>query len=234
MPRTRIKICGVRDIEAAVAAADAGADAIGLVFVESSPRHVDWKRAAEIAKILPPFVEAVGLFVDTPPAAVAEVCLAVGLKTVQLHGPESVDEGKSLRSLGLKVIKGLPFTFEGYAPLMDDWSVEAADAVLWDAPPRTPSEPSGGTGRTLDWRMIAELYDPEEVLAPPPMILAGGLTPENVGEAISIVRPFAVDVSSGVEKRRGVKDAKLIHAFCDAVREADAEMEHEARRKQRG
>jgi phosphoribosylanthranilate isomerase len=202
--RTRVKICGIRDFDAALWAIEAGADAIGLVFVESSPRHVDVGRAAQIAASLPPFVQSVVLTADMAPGRVLRLAEEVAASWVQVHGLES--EGQ-VAQLELPLIRGFRFSPEA----VRRWNAcEMVDALLIDGS-------SGGEGTSFDWTQLADMMDEIDK----PVILAGGLTPENVGEAIETIRPWAVDVSSGVERRRGVKDEDLIHAFCEAVRAAD-------------
>lgn len=203
MTRIRIKICGVRDEHAARAAADAGADAVGLVFVESSPRHVEVSDAAKIVAGLPAFVEPVGLFVDASAEHLRTVCDATGIRSVQLHGREPISILDGLQ--GLRVIRAMPFALNA----LDN-------ALAWDEDPRVSAmlfdAAQGGSGEAIDWHALA-------AAAPgfsKPIILAGGLTPGNVAEAVSVVRPYAADVSSGVESSRGVKDPALIRAFCDA------------------
>ena len=231
MPRTRIKICGVRDIETALVAADAGADAIGLVFVESSPRYFeDEYEAFEVVQALPPFVEAVGLFADETGDAILEKSSQVGFHTVQLHGNETEGDVVVLTEAGLKVIKAKAFTGESGDDDADGVMPMVVDAMLWDSPPADQGGGVGGTGRAFDWKAFARVHPRGRLKMARPVILAGGLTPENVGEAMSIVRPYAVDVSSGVERSRGVKDAMLIRRFCNAVRAADAKLVTDARR----
>ena len=205
MPRTRIKICGVRNIETALATAAAGADAIGLVFVDSSPRHVSVDTARRIVTALPAWVTPVGLFVDEKLARIRKIVAEVGLHAVQLHGNESPDVVDALRPLS--VIKKL-------CPGDDITPWARVNAILYDTP-TTSHELPGGTGKTFDWNT---LQTPDDG---PPIILAGGLTPGNVADAIRTVRPYGVDVSSGVESQRGVKDTGLIAAFCQTVRTAD-------------
>jgi phosphoribosylanthranilate isomerase len=211
MQRTRIKICGVRDEQTALVAAACGADAIGLVFVRSSPRFVEPADAWHIVDALPPFVTAVGLFVDPPFDTYDDARDACPFTYTQLHGKESEPD---VRDMGPDVIKGIrydPSTIE--ADLLKWSRHDDVCAVLVDGGP-------GGTGETLDWKHLASVKH----LCDHPLILAGGLTPENVGEAIRAVRPFAVDVSSGVESQRGVKDPAKVAAFCKAVREADHQL----------
>lgn len=206
--RTRIKICGLKDEEALFAAADAGADAVGFVFHPSSVRFIDPAEAFELASFLPPFVSTVGLFVDAPVEkfmAMEEVCPT---SFSQLHGKERED---LVRQCGPGVIKAVRFDAATIAKELAKWdSLPEVDAILIDGS-------SGGQGQAFDWTQLVE--PAREVKKP--IILAGGLTPENVGEAIRIVRPFGVDVSSGVESSPGVKDRALIERFCAAVRRAD-------------
>jgi phosphoribosylanthranilate isomerase len=208
MGRTRIKICGVREAETAWAAAEAGADAIGLVFVRSSPRYIEPEHAAQIMLGLPPFLSTVGLFMNPSLDHFCDVEEICPTTLVQFHGSE--DEGL-VRRCGPGLIKAVRFDAGSIAAELARWdAVEEVDAILVDGG-------SGGEGVAFEWERLAELAS----TLSKPLILAGGLTPENVGRAIRTVRPWAVDVSSGVEKARGVKDAGLIEDFCRAVREAD-------------
>lgn len=209
MPRTRIKICGVTTEQAALAAADAGADAIGLVFAPGSPRYLEPARAWEIASVLPPFVASVALFVDVDLERFIEIEQTCPATLVQFHGNEP-DE--LVRHCGPNLIKAVRFDPTTIAGELARWNaVEEVDAILIDGS-------SGGKGTSFDWSSLPAYLAGIDT----PIILAGGLTPDNVGDAIRAVRPFAVDVSSGVERDRGVKDVGLIEAFCRAVREADA------------
>lgn len=208
MSRTRIKICGIRDLEVARAAVESGADALGFMFVKSSPRFIVPESAWEILSSLPPMVSTVGVFADAPVDQFCDVEEICPTNYVQLHGqePESV-----VRRCGPSVIKGLKFDATTIEDELRRWEqVEEVEAVLIDGS-------AGGEGTAFDWAQLAPLADRAEV----PLIVAGGLTPQNVGDAIRAIRPFAVDVSSGVEREKGIKDADLIEAFCDAVREAD-------------
>ncbi len=210
--RTRIKICGVRHVEDALTAARAGADAVGLVFVTRSPRLVMMEDAARISAALPAFVEPIALFVDGLFPQVRDTALQLGLRTVQLHGSESPAYAKELRPL--KVIKALPF-----GPQLPDeaarWRTQCPNlaALLIDTPPAQAEALPGGGGAAFNWQELAQMQRPDW----PPLLLAGGLNPHNVAQAIAQVRPWGVDVSSGVERQRGVKDPQLIQAFCAAV-----------------
>lgn len=203
MPRTRIKICGVRSLEIANSAAEAGADAIGLIRVAGSPRFVDAEAALRIVESLPPWVTPVAVFADATPD---EILGTWPHDWIQLHGRE-LDVDRNLS--GRAVIKAVS------AALTDD-------AILWwDAHPLVRAllvdAPTPGGGTTFDLRRL-------ESLRPrlgKPLVLAGGLHAGNVAEAIQVVRPWAVDVSSGVEQERGIKSAERIREFCAAVRRAD-------------
>jgi phosphoribosylanthranilate isomerase len=215
MPRTRIKICGIKDPETALAALDAGADAIGLVFVEKSPRHVTIEEAKAVTQALPEDAVCVGLFVDRPGEEMKRIVDDVGLTIAQLHGHESVDDLDPL--FGVPAWKALPFD-EAFMRDASTWDHDPRiEALLIDTPPT--SELTGGSGVAFDWTGLAKV---KHHFAKP-IILAGGLTPDNVGDAMREVQPYAVDVSSGVESSRGVKDIALIKAFCEAVRQADTD-----------
>ena len=214
MGRTRIKICGVRDEASALAAAEAGADALGFVFAQGSPRAVDPDTAYEVACFLPPFVTRVALFVDPSLRHVMDVGEAFPFDAVQLHGSETEARAREVRRAGAQIVKAITFDPETIDEEIERWGrVDEVDALLVDGS-------AGGMGVAFDWGAFAGVAA-ESVQ---PLILAGGLTPENVGDAIRAVRPFAVDVSSGVERERGVKDPAMIGAFCEAVRAADADL----------
>jgi len=203
--RTRIKICGITSPELAHVAVASGADAVGLVFAPGSPRHVEFETAVEIVEVLPPFVTAVGLFQLT--SRLNEDLEDWWEEWCQLHGEENEDLVDEVADTH-RVIRGFRFSRDA----VERWNAcEAVDALLIDGG-------AGGTGESFDHAELAAMRN--EITKP--IILAGGLTPNNVAEAIRNVRPFAVDVSSGVESERGVKSPDLIRAFCAAVREADA------------
>jgi phosphoribosylanthranilate isomerase len=205
--RTRTKICGIREQAHALVAARAGADAIGFVFHPQSPRAIEPERASSIARALPPFVEAVGLFVNAPADAVRSVLRQVPLTMLQFHGDEDAGYCDQFGMPWLRAVRvGRGTDLLEYARLS-----LRAKALLLDA--QVPGE-FGGTGTAFDWALV-----PRDL--PLPVILSGGLTAANVGEAIRAVRPWAVDVSSGVEASRGVKDAALIEEFLRSVRDAD-------------
>lgn len=204
--RTRFKICGLTreaDVEAAVAA---GADAIGFVFYAKSPRHVSAARAAELVRHVPPFVTVTALFVNAGADEIAAVLDQVPVGLLQFHGDESEDACQHWARPYIRAARVRPeLDLVQYAA-----EFSSARALLLDA----FVEGYGGGGQTFDWSVIPPAL-------PLPMILSGGLTPENIGEAIRRVRPAAVDVSSGVEAAKGIKDAAKIAAFAAAVRAAD-------------
>mgnify|MGYP006276573531 CR=1 FL=1 len=196
-----IKICGMTRAEDAVAAVAAGATAVGFVFWPGSPRVVTPVAAAAIARIVPAQVQKVGVFVDATPEEIREVVRTVGLDVVQLHGAESA---ASAEALNVPVWKAF-----GVDERVDVLGWPGHMLVLLDAiDPRA----KGGTGRTIDWGAAAELAGQR------PVVLAGGLTPDNVGEAIGRVRPYGVDVSSGVEQAPGIKDHEKVQRFVAAAR----------------
>lgn len=204
--RTRVKICGITRVEDALSAAQLGCDAIGLVFYEHSPRHVSIERAAEMVRQLPPFVSAVGLFVDAAPELIYRVLTSVRLDLLQFHGSETPEQCRTYGLPYMKAIRVRPdINLLQYAQTYIE-----AKALLLD----TYSEKAvGGTGQVFDWQLI-----PDEL--PQPIVLAGGLNADNVKAAIERVRPFAVDVSGGVETAKGIKDAAKMAAFMRGVRNA--------------
>ncbi len=222
MGRTRIKICGIRTPEAALAAADAGADAIGLVFVPGSPREVDIATAMGIVETLPAMVEPIALFANESPGRIVSIAQQLRLRTVQLHGRESVEDVRAIAPL--RVLKAIAFEQETLQDTLATWRSGPANvaAMLIDSPPPAQAQITGGHGQSFDWASLAQVMDQGLLADLPRWMLAGGLTPANVEQAIGMLRPYAVDVSSGVEASRGVKDIQKIHAFCEAVRRADA------------
>jgi phosphoribosylanthranilate isomerase len=208
--RTRIKICGVSRPEDVAAAVDAGADAIGLVFHPGSPRCVTVAQAAGLARELPPYVTPVGLFVNAEPALIAAATAAIPALVLQFHGDETPAQCAAAGRPYLRAARMAPgFDLLDFARRFD-----RAQGLLLDA----HVEAFGGGGKVFDWSLV-----PRGV--PHRLVLSGGLHAGNVGSGIRELRPWAVDVSSGVESSRGVKDAAAIHAFCDAVREADLRIE---------
>ncbi len=203
---SRVKICGITSPADAVAAAECGADAIGIMFAES-PRRVTVRQAVEIVKSLPPFVCAVGVFVDAPVEEVLETATSVRLHAVQLSGRESAEYVCAIS--GLEVIKCIHVADSADLDRADDY--KGAHIHLDTA----SSGLAGGTGRVFPWYLAVEIARRR------PIILAGGLTPENVAEAVATVRPWAVDVSSGVEKRPGTKDIDKVRRFIANARSVD-------------
>ncbi|MBI1886925.1 MAG: phosphoribosylanthranilate isomerase [Nitrosomonadales bacterium] len=207
---TRVKICGITRAEDALAAAQAGADALGLVFHEKSPRHVTVGQAALVAAVLPPFVTLVGLFVNPSEDAVREVLRQVPLDVLQFHGEE---EPEFCARFGRPWIKAIRMRHD-VDLLQCAARYRLAQGLLLDA---FVEGAHGGTGASLDWALI-----PQAV--PLPVILAGGLHSGNVAEAIRLVRPYAVDVSSGVEAAKGIKDAAKVVAFINEVNNIDLQL----------
>jgi phosphoribosylanthranilate isomerase len=202
--RPRIKICGITRYEDAHAAAELGVEMLGFVCWPQSPRYLDPIRIRAIVRELPRTVAAVGVFVDQPLDEIAGVVESAGLGVVQLHGsePESM-----WQLIGSPVIKAVGVTGRHDVRAMLDWPASVTPLLDAHDPVR-----KGGTGRVIDWG-VAELAAKAR-----PIVLSGGLTPDNVAHAIRTVRPWAVDVSSGVEHAPGVKDMRLMRAFVAAVR----------------
>lgn len=207
---TRVKICGITRVEDALAAAHSGANAIGLVFYEKSPRHVSIAQAAHLAAALPPFVTVVGLFVNAEAALVREVLAGVPLDLLQFHGDESPEYCAQFAKPYLKAIR----VKAGVDLLQCAAQFSTAKGLLLDA--YVEGVP-GGTGASFDWALI-----PEKL--PLPVILSGGLDAENVAAAIERVQPYAVDVSSGVEAGKGIKDAAKIARFMQEVKRIDVQL----------
>lgn len=199
---TRVKICGITRAEDAALAAELGASAIGLVFWPRSPRCVEIGQARELVAALPPFVMAVGVFVNQPEAL--EVAHAAGLGAVQLHGDE---EPESYRELPIRAIKAVGV--HGSAAVDEAAAVPRSVTVLLDA---VDPVKRGGTGRRVDWTIAAAIARSRRV------ILSGGLHAGNVADAIAAVHPYAVDVSSGVESAPGKKDPAKLRALFDVIR----------------
>ncbi len=206
--RTRVKVCGITRVEDAREVVASGADAIGLVFYGPSSRCVSIAQAQAIVRSIPPLVSVVGVFVDPPEEELAQVLADVRLDLVQFHGRESPQRCRLCSVPYIKAIKMRP----GISLEHEAQRYAQSRGLLLDT--YMPSL-VGGTGRTFPWEQIpADLERP--------VILAGGLTAENVGQAIDVVGPFAVDVSSGVESTGGIKDGEKVHRFLAAVRAADA------------
>lgn len=205
--RTRVKICGITRMQDAMAACDAGADAIGLVFYPPSPRFLSVERAREIRESLPPFVQAVALFVNADAAQVAQVIGRVHPAALQFHGEETP---QFCAQFGLPYLKACRVG-PGVDLLEYLRPFSAASGWLLDA----HVEEYGGVGARFDWSLVPARLDR-------PLVLSGGLNRDNVAAAVRSIRPWAVDVSSGVESAKGIKDAARIAAFIAEVRNADA------------
>jgi phosphoribosylanthranilate isomerase len=195
----RVKICGITDLEDALGALAAGADALGFIFYRKSPRFISFQNAREIISKLPPFVSKVGVFVDENLQTIQEVSDQTGIDTIQLHGSEPPEFCEGLR---WPVIKAVRVRNEGSLKQLERYRVSA---FLLDS--YVPGQP-GGTGEKFNWELAIQAKRANR-----PVILAGGLTPLNIREAVSAVRPFAVDVSSGVESAPGKKDLQKVREF---------------------
>jgi len=202
----RVKICGVARVSDALAAVEAGADAVGLMFYEASPRFVTHATAAKVVQALPPFVAKVGVFVNPSEADVRLAITECGIDTLQFHGDEPPE---FCRQFGLKTIKA--FRIQNADSLK---ALSAYSSETWLLDSFVPGQP-GGTGATFNWRLAAEAVRQNR-----PVLLAGGLTPQNVAEAVRQVRPYGVDVSTGVESAPGKKDAAKVGAFVHAAKQA--------------
>lgn len=204
MATIRVKICGITNLEDAQCAVAAGADALGFVFYEKSPRYVRPKNVRPIVSALPPFVTTVGLFVNAADDTIRQTMQVAGLGVVQLHGDESPEDCylnpypviKAVRVKDADSLAGIG-NYHVSALLLDAWN----------------DQQYGGTGESFDWQLAKKLTDRF------PLILAGGLTPDNVAQAIRVVNPYAVDVSSGVEESPGRKDHNKIREFIQQVRQ---------------
>lgn len=200
----RVKICGVTNVSDALMCVEAGADALGLVFVEGTPRFIDSAVAEEIIRNLPPFVMTVGVFANRSLEEVEGIASALPLSLVQLHGDERPEDCKALRVPFIKA-----FRVKGTDDLALLSRYPGAKAYLLD--PFVPGK-LGGTGQTLNWELAGKAKAYGRI------ILAGGLTPETVAEAVRIVKPYAVDVSSGVEASPGRKDPEKVRRFIEQVK----------------
>lgn len=205
--RTRVKICGITRAQDGCAAAQAGADAIGLVFYDQSPRYVEPGQAAEICAALPPFVSVVGLFVNAPREQVGAVLAQLPIDLLQFHGTERADQCEGfgrpyIKAIGMKDGVDVAGVMQAHPQ---------ASGFLFDA---WQPDIHGGGGVAFDWKAMPVIDDR-------PAILAGGLAPENIEQAVRQTRPWAVDVSSGVEQDKGIKSAEKIEAFIRGVVRGD-------------
>ena len=207
MQYTRIKICGFTQLNDALHTCNAGADAIGLVFCDKSPRNIDVSRASQISRALPAFVTSVALFMNEDESQIRQILDEVPVDCLQFHGEEDAGFCRQFNRPYIKAI-----AMDGETELTRKVSAyNDARGVLLDS--HAPGQ-VGGTGETFDWNEI-----PHDLGIP--LILAGGLSVENVAEAVRIVQPYAVDVSSGVEREKGLKDAELVTAFIHEVRNVE-------------
>jgi phosphoribosylanthranilate isomerase len=205
----RVKICGITNAADALAAIDAGANLLGFNFYAKSPRHITEAEAAKIRSQLSKKVEAVGIFVNAPPAEVAALCKSLKLDAAQLHGDE-LPEAVAKVALGVAVFKAFRVESDFRLETLDEYS--EASAFLFDA---AHTGQYGGTGRTTDWDVARRAAIGHRI------ILAGGLNVENVAAAVRIVRPYAVDVASSVESKPGKKDHGRMREFVQAVRRGE-------------
>ena len=201
---TKVKICGITNLEDALAAVDAGADAIGMVFYRDSKRFIDPAQAQNIIAAVGPFVTTVGLFVNEQVAVVERVIRTIGIHIVQLHGDEDAAYCDQLACPYIKAVRMAP----GVEPGKIMAEFPQAKAFLYDA---WQADQYGGTGTCFDWHRVANITDR-------PAILAGGLTVDNVSEAVALTKPYAVDVSGGVESSPGRKDKLLMERFIKSAK----------------
>ena len=224
MQRTRIKICGLTRPQDVQAAVDAGADAIGFVFYPKSPRYVTPEQAAALIALVPPFITCTGLFVNATPAQVAAVVNVAPLALIQLHGDETIAESAAIaHACGrqfLRVFRVKPDTAPGDL-LEYEEQCRAASPLFTSLLLDTYVDAYGGAGKGFDWSLV-----PKELA--PRVVLSGGLSVHNATDAVVAVRPYAVDISSGVEAAKGIKDARKIADFIAAVRAGDDQLKKDA------
>jgi phosphoribosylanthranilate isomerase len=214
MRRTRIKFCGITGPADAIAAALAGADAIGLVFCANSPRRVTIDQATQILAGLPPMVTPIGLFADSYAAEITRIVQVLHLTHIQLQGNESPEFLSQLPNV--KILKAIRVEKATFAQTLNRWKATRFSGLLLETPGA-----NGGSGIENDWETIAAARRSRQLFGLPPIIAAGGLRPENVASVIRRLRPFAVDVSSGIESAPGIKSLEKMAAFAAAVRAAD-------------
>jgi len=208
---TKVKICGLREAETLKAAIEAGADFLGFVFYPPSPRHISAEDAAKLVADVPGHVKTVGLFVDPEDELLESALNRIKIDVVQLHGDETKQRAAEIKKkFGVKIIKAIRIGSEADIKAADYYS-GIAYYIMFDAKTENPALP-GGCGQSFNWALL-ENYDPGMT-----WFLAGGLTPENVGKALSVLKPDVVDVSSGVESAPGKKDADKIRAFIKAAK----------------
>jgi phosphoribosylanthranilate isomerase len=217
MPRTRIKICGLTRVEDVRAVVDAGADAIGFVFYPNSPRYVTPEQARALIAAVPPFITCTGLFVNASPAEVAAIVAVAPVSLIQLHGDETVAQSAAIAAACgrqfMRVFRVKPDSLP--SDLLEyEQSCRAASPLFTSLLLDTYVDAYGGAGKGFDWSLI-----PKDLA--PRVVLSGGLSVHNATDAVVGVRPYAVDISSGVEAAKGIKDARKIAAFVAAVRAGD-------------
>ncbi len=201
----KVKICGITNLEDALAAADYGADAIGFVFYKKSPRYIEPRKAKEIISHIPPFITTVGVFVDEPKEQIEKILAGTGIDVAQFHGHERPEDcvisKRAIKALRVKEISDLEQMkrYKVQAFLLDTW---AEDEL-------------GGTGRIFNWSVALDAKPLGRI------IMAGGLTPDNVAEAVRMVRPYGVDVATGVERENGVKDHEKVRLFIQRAKEIE-------------
>ncbi len=217
--RTRVKICGLTRSQDVQAAVQAGADAVGFVFYPPSPRAITAEQVAKLLEFVPPFVQPVGLFVDVNETELLEILKTVRLDLLQFHGNETPEQCQHLAALTAKRwIKAVQMKPDvDINPIIKSYRAVGASGILLDA---WHPDLFGGTGHAFDWRRFPQFEQFPNSERQCPLILAGGLTPDNVAEAIRQTQPFAVDVSGGVESAKGIKDETLIQRFIAATKSA--------------
>ena len=203
----KVKICGITNIDDARAAAEYGADALGFVFVKASPRYIGPKAAADIIRELPPFIKTVGVFVNEPVETVGKIVAESGIDLIQLHGDERPEVCMRLKKRAIKAVRVI--SIESLEPVISYRDV--ISALLLDT---YSKEFHGGTGQVFNWDIAVEAKQYCRI------ILSGGLTPDNIAAAVRYVRPYAVDVSSGVELSKGRKDHERLKLFIERARSA--------------
>ena len=214
--RTRAKICGITRTQDIQAAVNAGVDAIGFVFFEPSPRYVNIELAQQLAQLIPPYVNIVGLFVNATAEQIAQVLEQVPLDVIQFHGDETAEQCRQIAKYNkrrwYKAIQVKPdATSVEIISTIQQYQQAGASAMLLDA---WHPELKGGTGHSFDWSQFPKLDIP--------LILAGGLNPDNIEDAIQMTQPYAVDVSGGVESAKGIKDQQRIEQFMQGVQRGSA------------
>ena len=223
MPYTRVKICSICRPQDAELACSLGADALGMIFVPSSKRYLTLDEAREIVRVIPPFVTAVGVFVDAALDTIAQTVRALHLPCVQLHGHETPEFAAQLAHLNVRITKALHVDAD-LPQALAPWRAAYAEALgptLAGIVLETASPAPGGSGMENDWTAIAHFKSAGLFAGLPPLILAGGLDPQNVAAVVRLIRPFAIDVSSGVEEQLRCKSPEKMCEFIEAVRATD-------------